>query len=416
MKLFELSSKKYKNGRRPFSAVLYELQPPECVVDGVGTKYNKNGLTFLEEYAKNALDSIRDMNVRVEFIDEDQTIINGHGETGIEDGLPVFKNASTIGHCTEGYIDDVNINGVIKRCVCAKGFLDEMCYPDFIASLEEDLNNGIDISGSIEIYRTENNDEIVYLNGWREKGRIPTEYIHSGWDIVANPADPNSTLLELNNKNKEENNMDFNMDEVKSVIKTTMTELNSKDEAHATEVQKLNDQISELNSQLEAKDSVITEKDGQISELNASVEQLKKALADMKSDQETYWAERNLLEAELAKAKVSEKLAELDDAMSEFNEAEKAVAKDDIAELQKKIEECKKSDELCEITSEINSIKSKICMAIVEAQKAEAKKNKNVELNSTNNGQIKVEDIFSEVCTESFIDDDDNQLDINNIF
>lgn len=400
MKLFELSSKKYKNGRRPFSAVLYELQPPECVVDGVGTKYNKNGITFLEEYAKNALDSIRDMNVRVEFIDEDQTIINGHGETGIEDGLPVFKNASTIGHCTEGYIDDVNINGVIKRCVCAKGFLDEMCYPDFIASLEEDLNNGIDISGSIEIYRTENNDEIVYLNGWREKGRIPTEYIHSGWDIVANPADPNSTLLELNNKNKEENNMDFNMDEVKSVIKTTMTELNSKDESHATEIQKLNDQISELNSQIENKDSVIAEKDGQISELNASVEQLTKALADMKSDQETYWAERNLLEAELAKAKVAEKLAELDGALSEFNEEEKSVAKDDIDKLKEDINACKKSDELNNVSSEINSIKSKICMAIVEKQKSDEKEQKKIsEQNSYGNNNV--EDIFSEMYMEA---------------
>lgn len=416
MTTFELSSKKYKSGRRPFTATLYELQPPDCVVDDVGTKYNKNGITFLEEYAEKTLDSIKDMSVRVEFIDDERTMISGHGETGIINDMPVFENATVIGHFFEGYIDDVVIDGESKRCVCGKGYLDEMCYPNFVASLEENLNNGVSVDGSIEIYKTKDNDAIVYKKGWIEKGRIPTEYVNSGWDMVMSPADPASTLLELNNKNKEENNMDFNMDEVKSVIKTTMTELNSKDEAHATEVQKLNDQISELNSQLEAKDSVITEKDGQISELNASVEQLRKALADMKSDQETYWAERNLLEAELAKAKVSEKLAELDDAMSEFNEAEKAVAKDDIAELQKKIEECKKSDELCEITSEINSIKSKICMAIVEAQKAEAKKNKNVELNSTNNGQIKVEDIFSEVCTESFIDDDDNQLDINNIF
>ena len=50
MAMFELSSKKYKNGRRPFTAILYELQPPECVVDDVGTKFNQNGITFLEEY------------------------------------------------------------------------------------------------------------------------------------------------------------------------------------------------------------------------------------------------------------------------------------------------------------------------------------------------------------------------------
>ena len=47
MAVFELSSEQYKNGRRPFVATLYELQPPDCVVDDVGTKYNKNGITFL---------------------------------------------------------------------------------------------------------------------------------------------------------------------------------------------------------------------------------------------------------------------------------------------------------------------------------------------------------------------------------
>ena len=83
MATFELSSKKYKSGRRTFTATLYELQPPDCVVDDVGTKYNKNGITFLEEYAEKALDSIEDMSVRVEFIDEERTMIAGHGETGI---------------------------------------------------------------------------------------------------------------------------------------------------------------------------------------------------------------------------------------------------------------------------------------------------------------------------------------------
>lgn len=412
MKILELSSKKYKNGRRPFKAVLYELQPPECVVDGIGTKYNENGLTFLEEYAKNTLDSIRDMSVRVEFVDEECTIISGHGETGIEDGLPIFENASIIGHCTDGYIDDVVIDGETKRCVCAKGYLDEMCYPGFVSTLEEDLNNGVSVKGSIEIYRTEDNDAIVYLNGWREKGRIPTEYIHSGWDIVANPADPSSTLLELNNKNKEEKTMDFNMSEIKAEISKTIAELNAKDSAHAEEVSKLNEQIAELNSQIEDKNTVISEKDATISELNASVEQLKQALADMKSDQETYWAERNILESELAKAKVAEKLAELDNALGEFNEAEKEVAKDDIEKLKENINACKKSDELNSVSSEINSIKSKICMAIVEKQKAEEKAHdESVELNSRKN-HVDIEDIFAEMYMETPVDEKQEDLNI----
>lgn len=412
MATFELSAKKYKSGRRTFTATLYELQPPDCVVDDVGTKYNKNGITFLEEYAEKALDSIEDMSVRVEFIDEERTMIAGHGETGIVNDMPVFENATVIGHFTKGYIDDVVIDGESKRCVCGKGYLDEMCYPGFVAALEENLNNGIAVDGSIEIYKTKDNDAIVYKKGWIEKGRIPTEYVHSGWDMVMSPADPASTLLELNTKKKEEQNMEFNMDEVKSVIAKTITELNEKDDAHASEIQKLNDQISELNSQIEAKDSVIAEKDATISELNASVADMKKLLDEMKEDQETYWAERQILEQEIAKAKIAEKLAELEDAMGEFNEAEKEVAKDDIAELQKKIEECKKKEELCEVTSEINSIKSKICMAIVEKQKADEKEKAKISEQNSKEEKVDIEDIFAEMCSESVVDDEKEDLNI----
>ena len=410
MATFELSEKKYKSGRRTFTATLYELQPPDCVVDNVGTKYNKNGITFLEEYASKALDSIEDMSVRVEFIDEERTMIAGHGETGIVNDMPVFENATVVGHFTEGYIDDVVIDGEVKRCVCGKGYLDEMCYPGFVATLEESLNNGISVDGSIEIYKTKENDAIVYKNGWIEKGRIPTEYVHSGWDMVISPADPASTLLELNNQKKEEKSMDFNMDEVKSVIEKTITELNEKDAVHATEVQSLNTQISELNSQIENKDAEISEKDNTITELNASVEQLKKVIADMEVERDTWWKQKDILEAELAKAKVAEKLSELDTAMGEFNETEKEVAKEDIAALQEKIEKCEKSEELENVTSEINSIKSKICMAIVEKQKADEKARKSEQ--NSHEKQVTVEDIFGEMYMETPVNEEQEDLNI----
>ena len=414
MKSFELSSRKYKNGRRPFKAVLYELQPPECVVDDVGTKYNANGITFLEEYAKDKLDSIADMSVRAAFIDDDRTIVSDHGDTGIRDGLPVFENAVIIGHCTKGYIADIEMDGETKRCVCANGYIDEMCYPEFVAIIEDDLANDIDVGGSIEIYKSEGNDAIIYKKGYIPKGRIPTEYIHSGWDIVLNPADKASKLLELNNSHikKEEKAMDFTMDDIKTVITNTMTELNNKDEAHTQAIQSLNDKISELNTQIENKDSVIAEKDAKISELNASVEQLQAALNQLKSDQDTYWSERAILEQELAKAKVAERLAELDTALSEFNDEEKAVANDDIVELQKKIEKCEKVEELESVTSEINSIKSKICMAIVEKQKAEAKEQARISEQNSRQGQVNLDDIFSDMYMESPVGDTQDEMDI----
>lgn len=399
MAIFELSSKKYKNGRRPFTATLYELQPPECVVDDIGTKYNKNGITFLEEYALQALDSIKDMSVRVEFIDEDRTMILGHGETGINDGLPLFNNATTVGHFTEGYIADVELNGETKRCVCGKGYLDEMAYQPFIQSLEEQLNNGNSVDGSIEIYRTQNNEAIVYKDGWHDKGRIPTEYIHSGWDMVINPADASSTLLELNNSKTKKEDKTLDEKELKELIQSTISETNSKND-------ELTAQITELNSQL-------AEKENTISELNASIEQLQGALDKLKADHETYWAERELLERELVKAKVAEKIGELDSAMSEFNEEEKAVASDDIAKLKENINSCEKTEELNNVSAEINSIKSKICMDIVAKQKKAENEAKIAEQNSVKEqNETKTEDIFSEMCTETHVEGED--LDIFN--
>lgn len=391
MAVFELSSEQYKNGRRPFVATLYELQPPDCVVDDVGTKYNKNGITFLEEYAANALDSIKDMSVRVEFIDEDRTLISGHGDTGISDGLPVFENATVIGHCTEGYIDDVVINGEIKRCVCAKGTLDEMCYPAFVNSLHEQLQNGGSIDGSIEIFRTKNNKEIIYKKGWIEKGRIPTEYIHSGWDMVINPADPSSTLLELNNSkgNKEEkSNMEFDMNEVKSAIQTTISELNSKEKEFTT-------QISELNEQLSEKESLIADKEAKIVELNATVEQVQKALDDLKKENETYWIERDALEKELGELKAKARLGELNTAISSFTDDERKYAEVEINSFNEN-----------PIEGNVENILSKIYAGIGRASK-KAEELRIAEQNSNKNNKVDVEDIFSEMSIENSASDED---------
>lgn len=403
MATFELSEEKYKNGRRPFTAILYELQPPECVVDDVGTKYNKNGITFLEEYCAPRLDSIKDMSVTVEFLDEEKTLISGHGMTGIKDGMPIFENATIVGHFTEGYIDNIDTDEGSKRVVIGKGYLDEMRYHAFVEQLETDLNNGVNVEGSIEIYKEEGNNGIVYKKGYLEKGRIPTEFIHSGWSLVLNAADSTSKLVELNEKkqNKEDKEtMEFNMDEIKSTIHSTISELNDKSQAYET-------QIAELNSTIEAKDSELAEKDAKISELNASVEQIQATLDQLKKDHETYWTEREILEQELAKAKVAEKLGELDATLGEFNEDEKAVAKEDIDKLTSEINAAIKKEDLDNVTSEINSIKSKICMNIVESQKKAEADAKIAEQNSVQNEDV--EDIFSEVCsTSNEVEEDTN--------
>lgn len=380
MAIFELSNKKYKNGRRPFTAILYELQPPESVVDDVGTKFNKNGITFLEEYSAQQLESIKDMSVTVEFLDEERTMISGHGETGIEDGFPVFDNATTVGHFTKGYIDDVEINGETKRCVLGKGFLDEMRYKPFIESLETEINNGNSVDGSIEIYRSEGNESIVYKKGWIPQGRIPTEFIHSGWAMVLNPADVNSTLLELNSKNKNKEELEMDEKTMRDVIVNAINETNSKnDELNAT--------IAELNSTIESKDAEIVE-------LNATVEQVQKALDDLKKEHETYWAERDALEKELGALKAKARIGELNSAIEGFSEDEKKYAESEINSFNED-----------PMAGDVDAIVSKIYAGIGQASKETAKV---AEQNSANN-ETEL-DIFSEI--NSVEDAEDNDVNI----
>lgn len=368
-KCFELSSKKYKNGRRKFTAVLYKLQPPESVIDGVGTQYNKNGLTFLEEYSSAQLDSIKDMSVTVSFLDEERTQILDHGftEMNTEDGLPTFDNATTVGHFTKGYIDDVEINGEMVRCVIGDGFLDEMRYHAFIEKLDEDLANGNSIEGSIEIYRDENHETIVYANGYREKGRIPQYFIHSGWAMVMNPADTNSQLLELNeNQNKEgKNKMDEN--KIIEVIQKAITETNSvKADSEA--------KIAELNSQIEAKDTEIKELNDakEVAETNASEKDSK--IAELE-------AENAKLKEELAACKKKELCSAFDEKLAVYTDEQKACVESEINSYKEN-----------PMDGDADAIISKICVNIVAKQMEDAKV---AEQNSAKEDD-KV-DIFSEV-------------------
>lgn len=380
MALFELSSKKYKNGRRPFVAALYELQPPECVVDDVGTKFNKNGITFLEEYASKQLDSIKDMSVTVAFLDEERTMISDHGNTGTEDGLPVFENSTAVGHFTRGYIDDVEIDGKRKRCVVGEGLLDEMRYKPFIETLETELNNGKSVNGSIEIYRSEGNDGIVYKKGWLPEGRIPTEYVHSGWAMVLNPADVNSTLLELNSKKQNEEEKTMDEKTMKDVIVSAITETNSKNEELANKIQELNDaikekddKIAELTKNADDKKDEDKNKDDKIQELNNKVAELEAKLNDCKK------AEQN---------------SKLDKALEVFSEDEQKFAESEINSF--------KEDPL---SGNVEAIVGKIYSGIGQAAKESAQKI--AEQNSANNDSEL--DIFSEVNS---VEDDNDDISI----
>lgn len=405
--ILEISKRASKNGRVPIKIALLKIHnnPKET---------NKNGLHWEKEYVQNAMDSVIGMPLCAEFADEDKEIPLGHGFTGNEvnaNGVaePTFKNSEVVGTCESVAIETIkNENGDDIEVLTTNGYLYSYRYPKFVKWVRKNYALGT-VDTSIEIVGTEeNNNEIIFEENPTEEFRTPKIFCFSGSALLGvSPADDDAIILEVAQKkeNKEENKeMEFNMDEIKSTIQATISEMNDKSESYET-------QISELNSQIEAKNAELAEKDTKISELNASIADMQKALDDIRKEQETKWDEIRILEEEIAKAKVAEKLGELDSALGEFSAEEKEVAKDDIDKLKEDINACKKKEELNNVTSEINSIKSKICMSIVEKQKKAEAEARIVEQNSQKE-TVETEDIFSEMCTEASTSEKDEDLNI----
>ena len=297
MKLIEINSKQdKKTGYKRFKLILAEVYDKSCIVDETGTKYNDNGITWIDEYVENVKDTLIGSSVTVEFADESKTDILGHGETGqYKDGVPLLSNATTIGHFNKAYIDEViDDNGETKKVFIGEGTLDYMRYSDCIDLLSEKLSNDETIHGSVEIVRTENNSAIVYLYGYKDIGRIPTEFEFSGYALLGcgiQPSDHTASLLELNNKKNDIKEESITMDEktlgiITDSVKACIAECNNKSAEYESK-------ITELNEVVETK---VTEN----TELNDKIEKLTKALADMEAERNTYYDQIGVIEKELA--------------------------------------------------------------------------------------------------------------------
>ena len=392
MKVFEISSRKTKNGRRKFKIVLHKIFPDSCVDEAIeaGTEYNRNGITWIQEYCEKALETIKGMSLRCEFLDEDRTEIHGHGYTENADGDPVFENAVQIGTFTKGYIqevDDVDEGHIIA--VIGEGEIDAQCYHNFVTKLDEDIANGKYPYGSVEILHTDENEAIVYKYGYKELGRIPMEFVYSGYALLGiQPADDSAKLIELNEKHKEDLTA-MNEDQVKAIIKDTLDEMNSRQ----TEIESIKETCaSEIAEAKEVAETAIAEKN----EVEASVEELKAALEEAKAEQkelnEKYdelWAERCELEKVLAEAQAKERIANVNNALAEFNEDERAYAAEEINAFNEN-----------PLEGEINSIIDKIHIGIGKAAKADADA-KAAEQNAAENG-----DIFEEMHQAPTVEED----------
>lgn len=390
MKTFEISKRKNKNGRRHFSAVLHEIYPDECVdtVNECGTIYNKNGITWLEKYCADAAPSIQDMSLRVEFLDEERTEISGHGETGTDDGLPVFENANVIGHFTKGHIDTIkDENGADHRVMIGEGYIDEMCYKNFVDKLKSEIEDGDAPSGSVEIYQTESNDGIVYEYGYKETGRIPKEFVYSGYAILGvPPADEQAKIIEMNQENKEETSP-MTEAEIKALVEQTVSEFANVTAEMNECRQDCENKISEANSEVEKVTAEKNEIQASADAIKAALESLQKEYEELSGKYDQLWEERKMLEKALAEAQAKERIGELNQALSEYTEEQREYAKDEI--------EAFKADP---VNSEINTVTDKILREIgVQAMKAAAEEAKHIaETNAANTETVL--DIFGEMA------------------
>lgn len=399
MKTFEIfseSKKKGQNGRRKFKIILYKIYPDDCIDEEneVGTEYNLNGITWIKEYCEKALPSIKGMFLRCEFLDDERTELCGHGMTDIIDDVPIFENATTIGTFTDGYIEEIEDENGEKILVCiGVGEIDSSCYHNFCEKLDENIANGIFPKGSIEIMRTEDNDGIVYKYGYKDKGRIPTEFIHSGYALLGiTPSDDTAKLVELN-EHKEETTMDEA--KITALIEQTVSAYTN----HASEINQCKEEcektVKELNEVVE---TVTAEKEEAIAnsaKIQAALDECIKECDAKCKELDDLWEEVKVLREELGKAKAKERIGELNTAIAQFSDDEKAYAKAEIEAFEAE-----------PVNSEINSVVNKIWEGIGKTAKATADAEKVAA--EQNAAKANIEDIFSVVDTGTTVPEDTN--------
>lgn len=378
--ILELSKRAVRGGKVPIKIALLKIHEN-------ATDTNKNGIHWNEEYVLNAANNSGSIPICSEFCDDTKTAPLGHGYTNDlvnEDGSkePVFENSEVVGSIEKYSIEEISDGEGTIKVLAGEGFLFHSRYPNFVKWVRQ--NYAIDkVDSSVEVMGLETNqNKIVYEEDKpTDKFRTPKEFLLSGTAILSvSPADDDAIVLEVAEKKKKEEQelMEFDMNEVKNVIRDTISETNNKTAEYETKINELNE--------------LVTTKENTIVELNATVEQVQAALDQLKKDHDTYWAEREVLEKELATLKAEKRIAELNEAISVYTEDEKKFAESEINTFH---EDPTKGD--------INTITSKICIGIVATQKEQFKTS---EINSKK--ETTPEDIFSEVCTYSDGDDDED--------
>lgn len=388
--IYEISSENRIAGRRPIKVVLHEIFPDN-------TRWQENGISWKEEYVRANLHSVIGMSIVAAFLTEDRDVPYDHGMTEVreEDRLPLFEDATMVGHFDKAYIGDVEIEGVTKRCLIAEGTLDEMRYPKFVAWLREHMAEST-VKGSVEIVGKPKHDGyIIYSDGWKDEGRVPQDYDYSGYAILSvKPADEAAIVMELNNKktDKEDETMDEKTkNELMAAVASAVSEVNSKWEEYWAKVDALQADISQLKADIAQKEADIKQLQADYDKEYAAKEAAELGLTEANAAKEAAEASLNEANAKIAEMENAAAVAELNAALAPYTEEQRAVAQEEIDAFNANPG-----------SVEINSIIGKICTAMVEA----ARESKVIETSSAN--QI---DVFG--MMDDAGDQDDGSADVN---
>ena len=374
-KILEINKRISKGGRKNIRMVLLTIHE-----EG---EMNRNGITWVEQYVLDNLESIKGIPICATFLDEDKEDLYDHGYTETvesEDGKsePLFLNSESVGVIEDAKIEVIEIDGETKKVLVGYGYIFCQRYPNLCEKLESSK-----VKSSIEIMGTdENNRKIIYDGGYKEKGRKPMVFDFTGTCLLGVlEADENCYVLEVaENKNKEEK---LNMDENKiiEVIQKAITETNAVKADTETK-------IAELNSQIEAKDAEIKEANEakEVAENNASEKDSK--IAELE-------AENAKLKEELAACKKREACEAFDAMLANYTDAEKKCVESEINAYKEN-----------PLDGNADEIISKICRNIVENQKKAEADAKIAEQNEAKENETI--DIFSEVNSDEEKDEDTN--------
>jgi len=377
---FEISEAPSPDGRRRIKLALHEIYDSE-------DRWNLNGITYLEEYTRKNANSIIGMPFCATFLDDDKEIPYDHGMTGADGAMPLFENSEQVGAADGWEITDIEVDGETKKVCLAVGYINQQRYPNFVKWLETQKELKIPVFGSVEFVGTKENQQIIYRDGWKEQGRIPSDYVYSGFCILSvQPSDSSAIMVEFNQLNNINNNnikedtqvMDEKqMDLLITSVKSAISETNSKNEELTTK-------IAELNETITTKDSEIETLNGKVTEINSAVESKEAELVEINALVEQ-------MKAELNQSKKENAINELNQALVNFTEDEKVYAKEDIDLF---------NEDYTKV--EVNNIITKINAGIG----AKTKELQIAEINSAKN-QPKLDDIFGsvdEVDTTNIVD------------